>query len=174
MPKLNNEESSKSELVRELIEVLKKEASLFETFLELLEEQQQALVRNDLDGINRTTERQREKTVESAILSRKREELISRITLEGCAGENITISKLIDAVSSGQAEILGRLKASILEIMEKINRTKSQNEMLIDRSRRNIARTVELLARINAPEGSYGRAGKQENGTANLALDRRA
>ena len=71
MPKTIIEQSSNSELVHELIEVLKEEASLFETFLELLEEQQKALVKNDLNGINRITELQREKAVSSRRLSKR-------------------------------------------------------------------------------------------------------
>ncbi|MGH8015769.1 MAG: flagellar export chaperone FlgN, partial [Candidatus Zixiibacteriota bacterium] len=64
--------SGLSDKASELIEIISQEASVFEDFLTLLERQQEMLVKNDIDGLNNTTARQREKVVESQLLNRKR------------------------------------------------------------------------------------------------------
>ena len=174
MPNRINENSSNSELVEELIEVLKKEASLFETFMELLERQQEALVRNDTAALNEITELQREKTIESRILTRQREEITGRLASEQSGTENLTVSRLVASAPPGQAGILERLRETILDLNEKISKIRLQNEMLINRSRENIMKTMELLGRIKVPKNGYHEKGKINIPPSNLALDRRA
>jgi len=174
MPKELTGNSSNSELVMQLIGVLNKEASLFETFLELLEKQQKALVKNDMDALNEITMIQRERVMEAGILARKRKSLASRLT-PGEEGEmSLTISRLIKMVSDGQAGILESLRSTILELNEKISKVRLQNEMLINRSRENIMKTMELFSRIKAPDKNYHGEGKRNSSQTNLALDRRA
>ena len=173
MPNIITEKSSNSQLVYELIEILKEEASLFETFLDLLEKQQRALVKNDLEEINRITGLQREKAVMSRRLIKRREDVIGKLTLDGASSEDITISRLIESVASGQAIVLGQLRNSILDLNNKITRVRNQNAMLINRSRENIVKTMELISRIGAPDTSYQSQGKVESMRTNIAVDRR-
>lgn len=174
MPNIITEKSSNSQPVYELIEILREEASLFETFLDLLEKQQRALVKNDLEEINRITGLQREKAVESRRLIKRREDVIGKLTLDGASSEDLTISRLIDSVASGQAIVLGQLRNSILDLNEKITNVRNQNTMLINRSRENIVKTMELISRIGAPNSGYQSQGKVECMRTNIAVDRRA
>jgi hypothetical protein len=174
MPNELLEKSSNSELIMELIGILNKEASLFETFLELLEKQQDALVNNDVSTLNHITERQREKTIECNILRRKREEVIGKLASEQSMTGDLTISKLVETVSSGQATILEQLRNTILELNDKISSVRSQNKMLINRSRENIMKTMELLGQFKMPESNYQNGGKLNKTNTNIVLDRRA
>jgi hypothetical protein len=174
MPNEFIESSSNSELVMELIEVLKKEASLFETFLELLERQQRALVKSDISGLNDITERQREKVIEIGLLSKKRENLIKQLSLQEDIQGDLTVTLLVKTVASGQAALLEQLRDTILDLNTKITKVRSQNEMLVNRSRENIMKTMELLGRIKAPDNNYHNEGKLKAVQTNLALDRRA
>ncbi|MCX6827317.1 MAG: flagellar protein FlgN [candidate division Zixibacteria bacterium] len=173
MPKEIIESSSNSELVLELVELLRKEASLFETFLELLERQQKALVKNDISVLNEITERQREKIVETRILAERREILVKRLSARGDLRENLTITRLIESVSSNQAMILEELRQTIFDLNEKISKIRTQNEMLINHSRENIMKTMELLGRIKISDHNYHSEGKLKSVPTNLALDRR-
>ena len=173
MPNQINNDSSNSELVQELIKVLKKEASLFETFLELLDRQQQVLVQGDIEELNNITEQLREKTIGSTILARTREEIIRRLSSETNLTEDLTVSRLIDSVPTGQASVLDQIRETILDLNEKIARTQSQNKMLINRSRDNIMKTMELLTQFGKPTNNYQSEGKTDSSESNLALDRR-
>ena len=174
MPKEFTEKSSNSELVQRLIEILKEEASLFDTFLELLEQQQKALVKNDIEELNKITERQREKIIESRILAKKREKVVEQLDANGNYDGNITVSQLINTVSGNQALMLGSLRDTILDLNDRINRIRTQNEMLISRSRENIMKTMELLGQFKAPNRNYQSEGKIDSTDTNVALDRRA
>jgi hypothetical protein len=174
MPNEIIENSSNSELVMELIGVLNKETSLFETFLELLEEQQKALVANDVSTLNNVTANQREKVIEANLLARKRQDVIGKLALEHDMTGDVSIGKLIDSVNSGQASLLEKLRNAILELNDKISLIRSQNEMLINRSRENIMKTMELLGRFKKSSGGYHKNGASEKSGINIALDRRA
>lgn len=174
MPKELIENSSNSELVLELIAYLNKEVSLFETFLELLERQQKALVENDVTALNEITERQREKLIDGGTLAGKREEVIGKLALEHKMTRDLTIGKLIKSVSSGQATVLEQIRNTIFDLHEKIGNVRSQNAMLINRSRENIMKTMELLGRFKVPNCNYQKEGKVGNLQTSLALDRRA
>lgn len=172
MPNTITEQNSRSDLVHELIEVLKEEASLFETFLELLEEKQKALVKNDLNRINGITELQREKAVSSRRLNKRREDVIGKLASDGASREDLTISKLIESVASGQAIVLEQLRNSILDLNAKITKVRNQNSMLIDHSRNNIVKTMELLNRIGAPGTGYNKQVQVESQKSAIKLDR--
>ena len=174
MPKDFMTGSSNSDLVRELIEILGKEASLFETFLNLSARQQEALVANDLENLTAVTERLREKVVEANLTARKREELIKQISADMGSHSDVTISKLIETVSSGEAEVLAGLRDTLLDFYQKISKIGSQNEMLINHSRENIMKTMELLGRLNSGDKNYRSEGKPSATQTSLALDRRA
>lgn len=174
MPKDFMTESSISELVQQLIEILKREASLFETFLTLSARQQAALVKNDLNELNAATEQLREKVIEANLAAKKREELIRNISADMGSRENLTITKLMKAVASGQSETLGNLRHTLLDFQQKIAKINSQNEMLINHSRENIMKTMQLLARLTANDKSYVNDGKPSSTQTSLTLDRRA
>lgn len=174
MPKEIIEKSSNSELLMELIGTLEKEASLFETFLELLEKQQKALIENDVSPLNQITQLQKEKLVAGGRLAGIREKVIGKLALEHKMTGDITIGKLIKCVPSGQAPILEQIRKTILDLYERIARVRSQNAMLIDRSRENIMKTMELLGRFKVSCNNYQKEGKTDNVQTSLALDRRA
>lgn len=174
MPKDIIEKSSNSELLMELIGILKKEASLFETFLELLEKQQKALIDNDVSALNQITQLQKEKLVEGGRLAGTREEVIGKLALEHKMTGDITVGKLISSVSSGHAPVLEQIRRIILDLYDKIVTVRSQNAMLIDRSRENIMKTMELLGRFKVSHNNYRKEGKADRIQTSLALDRRA
>jgi hypothetical protein len=45
--------------------------------------------------------------------------------------------------------------------------------MLLNRSREYIAKTMEMLSRINAPSDTYAASGAQQGANATIAVDRR-
>ncbi len=161
-------------MINRLIDIIGKEAALFESFLDLSEQQQQMLVNNDVEGLNRITDLQREKLVESQILNRQREELVEQIKLANSVEGDLNITRLLQMVDQDQAHQLVKLKNLILSLNEKITATRNQNATLLNRSREYIAKTMEMLSRINAPVGAYAPNRAQQERLANVAVDRRA
>ena len=160
-------------MVNKLIEILGREAEIFESFLALLEEQQASLVKNDLERLKVTTEHQREKVVESQLLSREREELIERIRSANAIDGDVNISRLLDIVDKNQAERLTQLRDTILSLQDQITTVRNQNAHLLNRSREYISRMMTLLSKIHRPSPSYDAVGSTDSQGSAVAVDRR-
>ncbi len=161
-------------MVDQLIDILGKEAAVFEAFLELLERQQRALVMNNIEEIRLVTELQQEKLVESQLLGKQREETIERIKAANVMDENFTISRLIKMVDHYRADQLATLRQSILMLNERIVKTRNQNAILLNKSREYIQRMMEMLSKVGKPESGYNHSGDHKEMHAAIALDRRA
>lgn len=161
-------------MVDRLIDILGKEATLFESFLDLLEQQQRMLVENDVDGLNRITDLQREKLVESQILNRQREEVIEQIKVANAVEGDLNVTHLLEIVDRDHADQLAKLRNLILKLTEKITHTRNQNAILLNRSREYIARTMEMLSRIQSPDTTSAATGADQDQTVTVAVDRRA
>jgi hypothetical protein len=161
-------------MIDQLINIISKEAALFETFLDLLEQQKQALVKNDHVALTALTERQNEKLAESRLLSRRREELVETIKRERAIDGDLTVTRLIAMVEKDQADRLRQLREAILSLNDQISQVRNSNAMLLNQSREYVARTMDMLARLNNPQPGYGKSGDNGHPSRALALDRRA
>jgi FlgN protein len=162
------------ELVNKLIELLGREATLFEAFLGLLDRQTEMLVANDINGLNAVTERMREKLVESQLLNTQRMELVERIRVANAIDGDLNVSMLLDIVEDEQADQLERLRSLLLDLNDRISTSRSRNELLLNRSRMYIARMMEMLAKVGKPSAGYTANGPHQPADLHLALDRRA
>lgn len=157
-----------------LVRILAKEVELFETFLSLLQRQQELLVANDRDGLTALTETLREKTIESQLLNRQREEEVERIKVVNAIEGNLNVTRLLELVDSTKADQLTRLRDLVYSLHDKITETRNQNALLINRSRESIARMMELLSRVNGSRPTYARDGGDTQMSDNVAVDRSA
>ena len=160
-------------MINRLIEILGREAALFESFLQLLEQQQKALVENDADELNRVTVLQREKLIESNILNKQREDILENIRADNAITEDLTVMRLLAMVDQNQADQLSLLRKSILLLNDKILKTRNQNAMLLNKSRHYIQRMMEMLSRVGKTDNGYSSKGTEKNTSMTIALDRR-
>lgn len=157
-----------------LIEIIGKEAALFESFLELLEKQQRMLVENNLDGLNEITAEQHERLTESQMLNSQRIEIVEQIKKDKNIDGDLNITRLLTLIDRQQADRLEQLQNVILELNDKILETRNQNAILLNRSREYISKTMEMLARIHAPKSpTYGQSGESYKQNSTVAIDRR-
>jgi flagellar biosynthesis/type III secretory pathway chaperone len=161
-------------MINKLIEIIGREAGLFESFLALLEQQQKMLVSNDLEGLNHVTDRQREKLVESQLLNKEREQLIERIRVANAIEGDLNVTRLLAMVDENQAARLLHLKGLIYGLHDQIAEVRNQNAMLLSRSRQYIGKMMEMLSRVNSPEGAYSSGGVATASNSTVAVDRRA
>ncbi len=161
-------------MINELIDIVSREAALFESFLELLEQQKEMLVTNNLEGLNEVTARQQQRLLESRHLDRSREEIVERIKAVNEIEGDLSVARLLELVDANQAERLLQLKDLILSLNVKIGETRNTNAMLLNQSREFIARTMAALAKINNPEATYSHDARSARGGDNVVVDRRA
>ncbi len=162
-------------MVDTLIDIIGREAALFERFLLLLEQQQHALVNNDHEELNRTTAEQQKVLAESRRFNAERERVLEQIKRDNAFEGDLTVTRLLDMIDQSRADRLSTLRDAILDLNERILKVRNQNAMLLNKSREYIRKTMDMLARIaSPPTGTYtaSGAGTPQGGT--VALDRRA
>ena len=161
-------------MIDKLIGTIGSEATLFESFLGLLQRQQAMLVADDADGLNEVTADMREKLVASSLLAERRERLVEEIRSANAIEGDLDVTRLIDIVDQNQADQLLRLRIVITSLNEKINHARDHNATLLNRSREYIFRMMNMLSKMNNPQPAYTPAGRAPSGTQNVAMDRRA
>lgn len=166
--------------IQALISVLASEAELFATFVDLLDQQRDAIVTNDIERLTRITEEQRERLTESRILDSRRRKLVAALQERVDVTGDLTVSALLEMVSDTDGRRLSELRETILELNETIEEGRGRNAYLIDKSRAIISETLKMFNRIGA-KGAQGAAytagatGQKIHPDAriSLALDRR-
>lgn len=160
-------------MIDELINIIGREALLFEEFLALLDRQKAALVNNDNDQLSAITREQQDKLFQSRELTREREQVVARIKQEQSVEGDLTVRRLIEFADESQSARLLQLRSVILELNDKITHTRNANALLLNQSREFIARTMKMLSRINHPEQNYQSPGAVDKSAHALAVDRR-
>lgn len=161
-------------MIDTLINIISREAALLESFLDLLEQQREALVNNDADALNRITALQQQQLIESQDLNRRREAVVREIKADRAIDGDLTVSRLVDLVDGDQADSLKTLRDAIHDVARKITETRNSNAMLINQSREFIARMMQTLSRINNPQPAYSGPTRRESTSNVVMVDRRA
>jgi flagellar biosynthesis/type III secretory pathway chaperone len=161
-------------VIGKLLDIISREATLFESFLHLLDRQRDCLVRNDTEHLAELTELMREKVIESQLLNDQREQIIRELKAAKAIDGDLTVSRLLEILDAQEAGQLQTLRDTILDLNKRITVTRQQNEMLLDRSRGYIQKTLELLAQLEEPTGVYLPGGTPTTTNASLVVDRRA
>ena len=160
-------------MIDRLIQIIGREASLFESFLALFEEQQRMLVSNDADGLVEITAQLREKLLESRKLNQQREEMVHQIKRENLIEGDLSVTRLLKIVDDTQATQLVQLRDLITTLNDKIMKTRNQNAMLLNESREYISKMMGMLSKMSSPESTYSAGGGADQPSYNVALDRR-
>jgi CBS-domain-containing membrane protein len=161
-------------MVNQLIDIISREAVVFETFLTLLERQRDLLVTNDVAGLTAVTAQQQESVLESKRLNRERERLVKLLQAEHDLTGDFGLSKLLELVDRSQAERLTQLRDLIFGLNEQITDVRNSNAMLLNNSRKFIAKTMTMLSQLQHPDNTYSRKGTGAAGVNAVAVDRRA
>lgn len=144
-----------SELLARLIKIIGREASVFECILRLIKQQKSEKTRLGIEEQNRLTALQRVKLVESRILRKKREKLISRIKSANAIQGDLNISRLLELVDEEEGNKLIELGNLISGLSTKMGQIRDQNTQLLERTRENISKTLEFLSKVNSQQSSF-------------------
>jgi hypothetical protein len=160
-------------MINQLIDIISREALLFESFLDLLEQQKTALVANNLSELNRLTRLQQEALVRSRSLDDERVRVVAAIKAERRFDGDLTVSRIIEISDSEQAHRLIELRELLLGLNEKILEVRNTNAFLINESRELISRTMTMLSRGKQSDATYTRDAAHTDRRQAVALDRR-
>ena len=146
--------------ISELIGIIHKEMRLLQNLLELVNEEQETLVRNDAEGLVDNLTRQEAFLHEADQLENQRLRLTERLSRKlRVTPEELSMSRLMDLVEEAHSTELGKLQQTLLEAYQKIGETNRNNELLIRQSMGYIERTLDVVTASSPRETTYERSG---------------
>jgi len=157
--------------VIELIDIINEEIRLFNHLLQLMQEEQTALVEDDLAGIDASVMGQQQVATEAHLLEARRLQVVAELSMRmNGVGENVNLARLIEVLEGGQGEELGRMRETLLELNQKIRSVSENNAFLIRQSMRYTDRCLDILAGQPLGQGMYGKFGRTRPGSGRRAL----
>lgn len=152
---------------------MSREVAQFEQVLQLMADQQNYLVSNDLENLNRVVKEQEEAIVKMHELERSRLRVIDEISQRTDDNpEGLTLTEIARKLGEPQAEKLVRMQKTLRDLHDKINKAKTRNEFLIKKSMEYIEGTVRLLASNGVDVPTYREGMKSGKSSQSLVVNR--
>jgi alanyl-tRNA synthetase len=162
-----------NDVIEQLISVVAEEAEHCERILMQLRQQQDCLVHGDVERLQDNLREQEHSLRRSRELENRRRTLAQQVAQSAdIHGQDSSMSSLIAAVSDDYGRRLAELRVSMAAAIERVNKTKEQNRMLIERSLSNINEVIHLLAATNATVTDYSGSARGAHDAAALSVDR--
>lgn len=160
-----------------LISLIGEEVLIFETFLQYLNRQQEALVKNDLEALQIVTHDQEILSQRTTQVEQERRALVAEISVGlDRDQDDLTLTELTKLVSEPESNQIHALQGTLLNLHEQISTIKSRNDFLIRKSMEYINTTMSQLGLIEqSDKRTYSADVVKTNPTQKSALvDRRA
>ncbi len=160
-----------------LISLIGEEVLIFETFLQYLNRQQEALVKNDLEALQIVTHDQEILSQRTTQVEQERRALVAEISVGlDRDQDDLTLTELTKLVSEPESNQIHALQGTLLNLHEQISTIKSRNDFLIRKSMEYINTTMSQLGLTEqSDKRTYSADVVKTNPTQKSALvDRRA
>lgn len=160
--KMNNKDLNR--FIAELVEMIKDEEKVLESFLNHLNQQKRFLLADQIEEFQSTVDRQEELIHEIRRIEEMRVAKVREMaTAEGMSEDEITLTHLIEITLGDVSDELKMLKENLSLLVEKIRRANRVNEMLVKRSlnfiQQNIGWMIDAsdISQVYDPNGRSAR-----------------
>lgn len=152
-----------------LIELINKEVNSLENFLRLLTEEEECLISNRFDLLERSIHQQEQAIIQAKRLGKNRKEITSCLAKDlKLEHEEPSISKLVQLLDSSYSSKLNELQKTLLELHRKVETQRRKNEELIKESMGHIDSSIKFL--IDTSSTSYLKNSVNNQGKAKPSL----
>jgi flagellar biosynthesis/type III secretory pathway chaperone len=150
------------QLLVDLAALINDEIRAFHRLLEALQDEQRAIVEDDIEVIEQCVAVQQEVAVAAHHLEAKRVRIVGQLAEHlDMEPQNVSLSRLVEALEGPRAEELAQMREKLLELNGKIRSVSENNAFLIRQSLRYTERCLDILtAQRPTQRGVYGQFGK--------------
>jgi hypothetical protein len=161
--------------ILQLIKLIGEEVAIFETFVDLLNRQQEALVSNDMELLASVTQEQETLAVKTTQVEKRRSDLIQRLSVElNRDSKDINLTELTKLAAEPELQQLLTLQTTLIGLHDQIATTKSRNDFLIRKSMEYINNTLTYLSAAGDRDTTYSTDKNKRSSNMHLAVvDRR-
>lgn len=136
-----------------LIKLIGEEVLIFETFLQYLNRQQEALVNNNLEALQTVTRDQEQLAVRTTQVEQERRALVAELSAELRRDQHdLTLTELTKLVSEPESNQIHSLQNTLLGLHDQISAIKARNDFLIRKSMEYINTTMAQMGLADEPE----------------------
>lgn len=160
-----------------LIKLIGEEVLIFETFLQYLNRQQEALVNNNLEALQSVTRDQELLAQRTTQVEQERRNLVAEISFDLQRDQHdLTLTELTKLVSEPESNQIHALQNTLLGLHEQISTLKTRNDFLIRKSMEYINTTMSQMGLSDQVEKKTYRPESTRTKAAakNALVDRRA
>ena len=158
-------------VLKELIDVINEEVRTFQRLLTSLQEEQQVIIEDDLEGIEKIVAEQRQLAAHANQIEARRVELVNELALRlDLQSDNVSLSRLVEVLEGPHSEELANMRGQLLELNSQIRATSENNAFLIRQSLRYTDRCLDILTGQQVERRVYGQFGKAKRSTGERSL----
>ena len=153
-------------LISELIQVVNEEIRLFHALLDVLRNEQPAIVNDDLEAIKQASEAKKHYAEEAAKIEFRRQELVVELSSGfNMDPKQIDLSRLIDVIDQQHGSQLEAMRETLMDLNKKIRDANDNNSFLIRQSMRYTDRCLDILTGHPGDREMYGKFGLNKKPT---------
>jgi len=158
--------------LRAAISTLAREVDLLWRLCSVLEAEQRALVRGDVEHLRQHVESQIALIKEVAALEDERRRLVGDPVPAMGPGGAVKLAALLEGAPDEEAASLNSVRAALREVLDALGKVNANNSMLIKQSLAYIDRTLTMAAGEDTASSVYTAEGGVKCPTGQIALDR--
>lgn len=153
--------------VADLVAVINEEIAVLTQLLARLEDTQRAIVHSDAAAIEPNVVAQEQLAAAARQLEARRTQIVAQLShrLADCPGD-ANLARLVQLLRDDGGAELGRMRATLVEIVGRIRQVSAHNGFLIRQSLRYTQRCLEILTGPAPDRGMYGQFGRARSGAA--------
>ena len=163
-----------SQDLAKVVDILSQEVDLLRKLHSALENEQNALVRGDVEGIRERVEGQIDIIKDLAGLEEERRAAFRAVCPDGAPDAEVEFDTIVGLAGGAEAEHLETMRSSMREVLRSLGAVNRQNDVLIRQSLSYVDRTLRALAGEKASSEVYDSSGGLKNATGQIAVDRKA
>jgi flagellar biosynthesis/type III secretory pathway chaperone len=157
--------------VIELVDVINDEIRLFGDLLTQLQEEQRAIVENDVPVLEASVMAQQGTAREVHLLEARRSQVVQQLSERlHHTPEDVSLSRLIELLEGEGGEELARMRSALLVLSDKVRHVTASNAFLIRQSMRYTDRCLDILTGKSPAKGMYGQFGGARHGVSSRSL----
>lgn len=129
-----------------LIKILKEQLEEYKVLLDIANKKQKALIKNDIDGLDRINKEEHELIVGITRLEKKRLEIIGEIGKKiGSNVETLTLKELEKTAPAPFQGELNAIAAEFAQVIEDLNKINQENSGLIEQALKIVNFTIDTI-----------------------------
>ena len=160
------------ELIGNLTQIINEEVRVFNDLLDILNDEQKAIVEDNVAGIEECVLSQQHIASKAHELESRRQAIVTQLSQNlSIDADQVNLARLLEVLEGSRAKELARMREKLIKLNEKIRKVTANNSFLIRQSLRYTERCLDILTGQGPLQrGVYGQFGTVKRATGDRSF----